>query len=446
MNSKSFEERLSSYLKNKKLFSKSNTLIIACSGGVDSMVSAFLLHKLGYSIELAHCNFSLRGGESDQDESFVEDAAQEWSVPFHHKKFSTKEFASEKGISIQMAARELRYDWFEKLLSTNNTTLLVTAHHSDDQLETVIFNTVKGGGIAGFHGILPKRDRIVRPLLWATKNDIVDYAQQQGISWREDKSNQSVDYARNKIRHEVVPILKELNANINSVISHTTERILSTEALLDSLLGDFKKNYTTRNLQLFQVSISGLKKYSYNSVLLYELLKAFGFNYSQALQLGTTVRNNSIGKLFYSDSHQLLIDRESIIIEAIKEKENERFFLLESDFEKNENGLMLSIKKEKAESYSLVKQQKFAELDYNKLRFPLTIRKWESGDKFSPVGMKGKKLVSDFLTDLKIDRFEKEKVNVLLSGNDIVWVIGFRINHFYRITDTTKFVYQIQLN
>jgi len=445
MNSTFFTERFSFYIKNKKLFEASDTLLVACSGGVDSVVAAYLLFKSGFKIELAHCNFALRGTEADKDEAFVKQLAEEWEVPFHSIRFNTKAFAKEKGVSTQMAARELRYSWFAKLLAAKENVWLVTAHHADDQIETVLFNAIKGGGIASFHGISPQKKQMIRPLLWASKEEIIAFAQEEQLQWREDQSNVSNHYQRNKLRNRVVPILKEINPNLTSTLTATTERITATENLLGIFIDAFRKENVEIDNQQIKILLEGIKKYGNNPVLLFELLKPFNFNYRQSVQLADSLEGQ-VGKVFKSDTHQFLIDRAFLRIEPIPKGDltvsDEGLVEVETQkivFGKNE----LTFYQIEAANYILKKSRFIGEFDFAKLQFPLKIRLWKEGDRFQPLGMKGKKLVSDFLTDRKIDRFEKDKVMVLTSGNTIIWVIGYQVSHLYKITRQTSSIYQV---
>lgn len=431
---------------------------MACSGGVDSVVLADLLCLLGYDIALAHCNFGLRPPNSDEEQAFVQSLAATKNIAFHTKHFDTKSYAAKHKVSVQMAARTLRYTWFSTLCDTRNYDYLLTAHHADDQAETMFFNLTKGGGIAAFHGIPEKRGRIVRPLLWAGKSEILDYAQNKQLNWREDSSNLSEDYQRNYLRIKVLPLLKNINPKLCNSCKQTADRILETEKLLAVCKKKFSQENIRKQKDALSISVSGLKNYGNNAVLLYQILKPYGFTYTQAQQI---VRSAAVsGKYFYAEKYRLLKNRDELRLTGIPEENQSRqkqtikFDLPEAcsgifsisdlyftwKIEENTNFLLKS-----APFKTNFPAKKKAVLDLATLHFPLEFRYWQAGDRFQPLGMQGRKRISDFLTDSKLSLPEKAGVRVMQSAGEIVWVVGHRIGHPYRIRAQTRKILTLEL-
>lgn len=424
------------FIKSKKLCDKADNILVAVSGGVDSVVLAKLFKEAGFDFAVAHCNFQLRGPESDADEAFVIDFAKRNEIQHFTTTFDSESYAAKHNISIQMAARELRYNWFEQLTKAEGFDYIATAHHLDDSFETAIFNLTKGTGISGLRGILPKQNKLIRPLLFTTKDEIIQFAQETGISWREDSSNIAVKYSRNLIRQEVMPLLKKINPALESTFYHTQQRLMETETILkDKARAFLAKNSFSKGRDIF---FSRKELASCSAVLTEELLKPYGFNFFQARDIfAAAISSEATGKIFLSDAYQVNIDRESIIIsEATKEITDQ--FISPGDKEaKNEIlKLELQIVENKTDLHT---QKNAASLDLRRLDFPLKLRKWKQGDTFHPLGMKGKKKLSDFMIDEKIPLNLKERVCVLESKGQVVWIIGYRIDERFKVrTGTTK--------
>lgn len=427
-------------VEKHKLFKPNDKLLVAVSGGVDSMVLLDLLKKGEFNVTVAHCNFKLRGADSDGDEKFVKDTSENLGLNCLTESFDTKKYATDNSISTQMAARELRYTWFDELMDENNFKYLLTAHHLNDSLETSIFNFTKGTGVAGLRGILVKKDKLVRPMLEFTKEEVVDYAEQNNMKWREDVSNSSIDYKRNFIRKKVVPLLKEVNPSLESSFLLTAKRLQSLESLLEKQILEFKGAFELEGDHIFIRKVQFQKQ---EWVVLESVLKEYGFNHDH-LQSTLDILNEDVpsGKQFESHTHSMNVDREHIIISPKFQNEDVLVEIREEE-EGTLNGVIVGGKVSDDLSYSIDPQA--AKLDFDLLKFPLRLRYWREGDRFQPLGMKGKKKLSDFMIDAKIPLNLKKRVMVLLSENKIVWVVGHRIDERFKITPGTKKAYTLEI-
>ena len=414
-------------------------IILAVSGGVDSVVLAHLLSKTDYSFSIAHCNFKLRGKDSDADEDFVKELAKSLSVEYVSKEFDTLQNSVDNGVSIQMAARTLRYEWFYEIAKEKQA-LVATAHHANDTAETIIFNLAKGTGIAGFHGINRIRGIFIRPLLWASKIEIEEYAQKNKISWREDSSNSSDNYQRNLIRQQVVPVLEKINPNFIKAATKTSKRIRETEALVRYGLEQSKVKVESGDKVLFDIDV--LRKLPALSTVLYELLKEYGFSYDQAESIGAAL--DSTGALFYSKEYILNIDRSKLIL-ARDKKEKGTAVVHSEDRSASLGNNIYDLARKKAPAYVISSNKKIAALDAAKLKFPLLVRYYEEGDSFYPLGMNGSKNLSDFFIDIKMPVIDKPQQQVVVSGSEIVWVVGQRVDNRYKVTSSTKEIFEIQI-
>ena len=426
------------YIINKKLFSKDSNLLLAISGGADSVCLFFVLKELGYNVELAHCNFNLRAEESDEDEYFVKELANKYGVKFHVNSFETQKYASEQKISIQMAARDLRYKWFDELLAVNNLDFVITAHHKDDNVETFFINLIRGTGVNGLCGIKARNKKIIRPLLEISRQEIERYLTKNKIKYRNDSSNSEVKYLRNKIRHQLMPLLKEMNPNIEQIITNEIFVLDGVSKVFQEQMTAIKERLLVQKEGIYKLNISELIELQHLEVILFEILKPFGF--SEVDQIIKAINSQS-GKQFFADTYQLIIDREQIIISAL-ENHQEDIEIREIEIEiKNP----LSMKFAGSIDFSLNKNPNVAKLDFDKLSFPLKLRKWKNGDKFRPLGMRNFKKVSDFFIDEKYSILAKQKQWLLCSEDDIVWIVGNRIDDRYNIETHTKKVYIAEL-
>lgn len=426
------------YVLKEQLFKPTDKVLLAVSGGVDSMVMAHLFQQANAKIGIAHCNFQLRGTDSDADQQLVKEVAESWEVPFFTIKFDTIEESEQQKKSVELMSRELRYAWFEELMERHDYQYIATAHHLNDSLETLLYNLTKGTGIRGLHGIPVKNGSIIRPISFASRADIITYAADYNILFREDASNQSLDYNRNLIRHKVIPPLKEINPSLEKTFSKTLKYLKETEALFLSAITTFKNNNLTEEDGLVKVNIDALKKEPAKSTILYEIIAPMGFNGDHVDQIFRAIDN--VGAQFYSKTHHILVERTAIII---KEKIRKVTVWLKVEMLPEKVSLPKKIfnatilKKRPAK---LNQGNHIAMVDLDKVTLPLVIRNWKEGDRFLPLGMNGNsKKVKDYLRDKKVSRIEKSEVLVLESAGKIVWLIGFRADDRFKITeDTTK--------
>ena len=417
-------------------FLNGKKLLLACSGGLDSVVLAHLCKALKFDFALAHCNFSLRGTESDGDEDFVRELASTFEINVYVKQFDTEQYAEEQRLSVQMAARELRYKWFDELLQSKRYDYVLTAHHADDSLETFLINLSRGTGIEGLSGIPQVNGNVVRPLLPFSRNEIIEYAKSESIQWREDSSNTSVKYLRNKIRHEIVPGIKELNPTFLQNFQHTQHHLRQINDLVNNHLNELKSKLFQQRKDKVQIKIAELQKLQPLDAYLYGLFNGYGFSeWSDVKDLLTA----ESGKQVFSKTHRLIKDRQSLILAKIERKESEAF---EIHSDKAIDELPIKISLEDVETFE--KQgQNVVFLDKEKLNFPLVLRNWKKGDYFYPFGMQGKKKLSKFFKDEKLDVLSKEKQWLLCSGDDIVWIVGRRADERFKVDDSTMKILKI---
>ena len=432
------KNKVQQFITEKSLFIREDKLILGISGGADSVCLMHVFLELGYSFELAHCNFNLRGEESDADEYFVKDLAKEHQLKIHVKQFDTLVYAAENKISTQMAARDLRYAWFEKLRIKSNAKYLAIAHHANDDVETFFINLVRGSGLKGFLGIKEKNNAIVRPLLSVSRLEIEQYLKDRGLVFREDSSNASVKYLRNKIRHELIPLLAQMNPSIQQTVKDEMRILEGVAQIYASKVEEVRKDLTQEKNGIVQLEISALLALNPLHSYLYELLSAYGFYAVEAI---SKALQGQSGKQFFSSTHQLVVDRENIFISLLN-KENEVFEITEKTISLVHP---LEINFKVMADKTIIYDNNIAQLDVEKLKFPLTLRKWKEGDKFMPLGMKKFKKLSDFFIDSKFSIIDKQEQWLLCSGVDIVWVLGCRIDERYKLESNTKKVYIAQL-
>ena len=417
-----------------KLFKASDKILLAVSGGMDSMVMLNLFLTAGYSIGVAHCNFQLRGDESDGDEAFIKQVCSDLKIPFFVKRFLTNAHAEQNGLSIQVAARELRYAWFTELVLREDYDLLATAHHLNDNLETVLMNFIRGTGLSGVCGIPERKKNVIRPLLTFSRKQLQQYAAEQHLSWREDSSNESNDYQRNFVRHHLVPLMAEMNPNLDANFLKTLKRFKASQALVQAQLQAIRNQFVVHQKKRTTISKSFAAKVEYPSQVLWELIKVYGFNGEQCDEIILAMRGIP-GKRFLSEGHELYVDREALILTEVKEFWSDVLIMENQDHAKL-GDWNLTISVIDAASYAADAYQ--ATLDCSKIQFPLTWRPWKKGDSFFPLGMKGRKKISDFLINQKVPRPDKESVTVLESGGEIIWVVGYRIDDRFKVTSDTN--------
>ncbi|RPD96607.1 tRNA lysidine(34) synthetase TilS [Aureibaculum marinum] len=424
------------YLKDKKL-------LVAISGGIDSVVLTELLYKLDYNISLAHCNFQLRGLASNQDEAFVNALAGKLQLSIVTKKFNTKAFAKKEKLSIQLAARELRYNWFAFLLQEYKFDYLLTAHHADDNLETFLINLSRGTGLDGLLGIPEQNQNSIRPLLPFSRNQIEQYAKANNITWREDSSNSETKYIRNKLRHDVIPALKEINPQFLEAFSNTILNLKETQKIVANSVNTIKqKVIVSEKKGIVKLDIEALYKIPHSNAYLYELLKEYNFTAWNDIYKLLTAQS---GKFVLSNTHRILKDRKHLLVSPIDCNSEPNFYSVDS--------LQKSIRTDSFEfsvtpvsSYSTKINSNMVFIDSDKINWPLTIRKWQEGDYFYPFGMQGKKKLSKFFKDKKLSVIEKENCWVLTSDAAIVWVIGYRLDERFKISESTTSILQLKIS
>ena len=430
------------YIGKEKLFSTSEKLILAVSGGVDSMVMLHLFQQLENDFVVAHCNFKLRGAESDSDEIFLRDYCSEKGIEIYVKTFETKEYATTKGISIEMAARELRYCWFKELLNKLQFDYLTTAHHQDDLVETMLINLTRGTGIRGLSGIQPKSGKVIRPLLFANRLKIINYAAANQIPFQEDSSNEELVYQRNIIRHKLIPMFEEINPAFRKNMSKTAGILRETEKIYHQKIDTEKSRLVQKEGDILKIAIEELVKTEFKPTVLFEILHPLGFNNEQVDEIIQSINADS-GKSFYSHSHRLVKDRDYLLVNKLDETIDHRYYIdedcisiidpIELDFQQMK----------RTADYSFSKELAVADFDFDKLQFPLILKKWDQGEYFQPLGMEGFKKLSDFFIDEKLSLPEKENTWILYSGTKIVWIIGKRIDNRFKITENTSKILRI---
>lgn len=421
------------FLKNKKLF-------LAVSGGLDSMVLLHLFQQLQYDIAVLHCNFQLRGIESFQDQIFVQEYSIKNSIPFFYTQFDTETFAKDYKFSIQVAARELRYSWFYEQLEEQNYNFILTAHHADDNLETFLINLSRATGLDGLIGIPEQNDKIIRPLLVFNRLDIENYANENQIKWREDSSNASDKYVRNKIRHQLVPILKEIHPNFLASFQKTQQYLQEANEMVDDAASILFSQVVEEKGDAFYFNVKKLGKLPNYKSYLYHWLKDFGFSAWEDIY---NLVDGQSGKQVFSNEFRLLKDRKYLILSSlIQEDTIDEYFI-----EKNQSEVKIPLKLAicKVSDISLASNT-IIFVDEDLLVFPLVLRKWKTGDYFQPFGMNGKeKKISKLFKDEKLSLLDKENTWLLCSNNQIVWVTGIRQDERYRIEKTTTNILKIQL-
>lgn len=416
-------------------------LLIAVSGGIDSMVLVDLCNQLKLNFAIAHCNFKLRGIHSDADEKFILETAEKINKKAFVKHFKTEVYAREHHLSIQMAARNLRYDWFFELSNSLNFDYILTAHHADDKLETFLINLSRGSGLEGLTGIPERNKNVIRPMLNFSRSEIETYAISNSIEWREDQSNTDIKYLRNKIRHEIVPKLKELHPQFLDNFMKTQQYLDGSSKIIAEEIKELKSILFNKEEEIIKIPIGQLKGLLPLKAYIYELFKDFGFTeWNDVIKL---LDANS-GKQIISATHRMLKDRSFILIDKIKTDDHDtkkEFLIQESDHQITEP-LSLSFEPTKTIDE---KNKRVIYLDKEKLNFPLIVRKWVKGDYFYPFGLKGKKKLSKFFKDEKVSLIAKERQWLLCSGNDIVWVIGKRADERFKVTSQTDQILKVKI-
>jgi tRNA(Ile)-lysidine synthase len=439
LKAKKMQQEFNRFLKENKLYTADEVWLLGMSGGVDSMVLGNLLLNAKIPIEVAHCNFQLRGDESSADEKFVESWCETHGIAFNVKRFDLS-----NAKNIQKAARDSRYEWFAELMATKDLNKLATAHHASDNVETLFINLLRGAGNRGWAGIPLSDNWVVRPLLFATKTLIETFATEEQIAFREDSSNLENKYLRNKIRHHLMPVLREIDAEFETKISQNQLRLQSSNKLLSDLILQTNAD-VIENLENGEVKIHyrNLNPANQTALVLFEILREYDFDWNQTQDILAVEQS---GALFNSYTHQLLVDRDFLLIRHVDQPDiPESITLIEESQTVLNTPISLSCSKSKLSEVKFSNDSNLAIIDFDKLTFPLQVRRWQQGDQFVPLGMKGSKKLSDFFIDQKLNNFQKESVYVLESANEIVWVVGHRISDVFKITPKTRNAYILQV-
>ncbi|MFT5750270.1 MAG: tRNA(Ile)-lysidine synthase [Ancylomarina sp.] len=438
------QRKLIRHIEKEELFGRNEKLLITVSGGLDSIALLHLMFKMEMDCVVAHCNFRLRGEDSEGDEAFVQKLAETYNYPFHSIAFDTTAFAEENHISIEMAARDLRYEWFEKIRQENKCKYILTAHHADDVIETVLINLARGTGIHGLTGIKAKKGHLVRPLLPFSREELKAYSIENELSFREDYTNAQTDFVRNKIRHQIIPVLQEINPSIQKTMNENVARFSDVELIYNNEIKEKKLSFVEEKDDQLLISVSELKSIPANNSHLFELLKPYGFHSRDVISITESLDAIS-GKLFYAEDYQILRDREYLILSKKVEKESGEYQLSENEsIVISERRLNCSVFY-KPSDFKFSTNPQIACFDSDKLKFPLKLRKWEEGDVFHPIGMNGRKKVSDYFIDNKFSLTEKENAWLLVSGKDIVWLVGHRMDDRYKIANKTQSICEIKI-
>lgn len=451
-------KQISSLLETGKLFNRHTPLLLACSGGRDSMALLDVLLAAGCThLEVAHVNFKLRGEESDGDEAMVQAFCKQYQLPFHVAHFETQKYAVTNGLSIQMAARTLRYDWLEQKRKERKLHLIVTAHHQDDQAETILFNILQGTGLEGLKGMTQKNGVVIRPLLHISRKEIDTYIDQRGISYRDDSSNDSTYYKRNFIRLEVMPLLEQINPSVKATLDNFGERMRQTNSLFQEQVERIRKKVLQPWKDGHRLYLTYILQHPSTETLLYEMLKDFGVSSKQSMDIMQTLsgkkQQNASGQVFLTAEYRLITDDRSVFILPLVTERTQRMVWDTMPARMVFNEYDITCRKVPMQELNMKSSARYAYLDAAKLNMPLLIRYPETGDYFYPMGLgkaqnaekPGKKKLSKFFKDIKLSVAERERTPLLFNGEQLVWVIGQRIDDRFKVTEHTKDVWVLQL-
>lgn len=436
------------YIKDYKLFTNKQNLLLAVSGGLDSMVLLDLCFKAGFNISVAHCNFNLRGGESDGDAAFVEEVCHKNSIPFYLKNFDTKDYATSHKVSTQVAARELRYKWFQDLLdeikiNTGTPAFCLTAHHANDDIETLLMNFFKGTGMAGLKGMLPVQNKIIRPILFAERKELEDYARENNIAYREDSSNAENKYTRNYFRNELIPSLEIIYPQVIENLKNNLQRFKAANEIYEEAIEKKLAKLMQHKEATIEIAIPTLENNVGKDALVFELAKKFNFKAAQVESLKSLLTSET-GKFILSSTHRILKNRKWLIISPLENEIETIFIIKESDSSVIFGEAELIIKREQA-PIKIDSNSSIAQLSAKEIKFPLLLRKRKAGDYFYPLGMKKKKKISKYLSDLKLSVFQKENIWLLESDKKILWVVGHTIDDRFKIKPTSTDILTLAL-
>ena len=438
-------DKFQAYVSRNELFTKQDKILLTVSGGVDSMVLMSLCVNCGYNVGVAHCNFQLRGTESDEDEILVQERARKYGIECYNRRFDTTAEMELTGESMEMAARRLRYTWFQELCNKYGYTVIAVAHHIDDSIETFFINLLRGTGLRGLTGIHNQVGRVVRPMMFATRKEIMDYALHKHIPYREDSSNKSTKYLRNKIRLGLTPRIREINPRFPFIMYRNIERLMAAQQFIDCAIDNIYEQVTSCQGGIFTINVEKILNFESREFVIYEILNSrFGFKGDTVDSLCRALSQDNSGKRFYSRTHVAYVDRGNIVIEPIEDEDCCEVVVCEGQQRAycGNSALYFEIcDVDSLTTYNVA--DNVALLDADKIKYPLVLRRWTEGDSFTPFGMNGRKKISDYLIDHKVSMPEKKRQFVMLSEGEIAWLIGRRIGDDFRITSKTERVLRI---
>ena len=438
-------ERFQAYVRDNELFTREDKILLTVSGGVDSMVLMTMCFNCGYNVAVAHCNFQLRGEESDEDETMVLETARKYGIVCYSKRFDTVGEMERTGESMEMAARRLRYAWFHELCEKYGYTVIAIAHHIDDSIETFFINLLRGTGLRGLTGINNQVGRIVRPLMFATRHEITEFALQKHIPFREDSSNRSTKYLRNKIRLGLIPRIREINPHFTFIMRRNIDRLTDAQRFIDAAIDNIFREAVTESSGVFTLHVDRIGERSTREFAIYEILNSrYGFRGDTVDALCRALAEDGTGKRFYSRSHTAVVDRGTIVVAPIADGDPCEITVEPCQHRAYCGNSALYFEVCDVDSLTTYAvPENVALIDADKVEYPFTLRRWHEGDAFTPFGMEGRKKVSDYLIDRKVPLPEKQRQFVLLSAGRIVWLVGRRIDDAFRITDSTERVLRI---
>ncbi len=438
-------EEFKDHAARNALFTKDDRILLAVSGGIDSMVMLHLFTKMRADTVIAHCNFRLRGAESDMDEELVRNYAGKNNIPFHSVSFDTRKLAEEKGISIQMAARDLRYEWFEQLKIQQSCSLIAVAHNLNDNIETLLINLTRGTGLTGLAGMRSSANGIIRPLLFATRERIEGWCGEFSIPYREDRSNAEIKYTRNKIRHLVIPVLKEINPSIEETLNYTALRLGGLDRILSGYIDGIRSRISVKRGQSIVIDTEKLAEFSDNKAMMFELFCPWGITEPLAGELQKLIKAGT-GKQIFTLTDRILKNRNELIISPVRHDRKDDLLIESVEDLLSIPSVRFACLEQVDAVYKIPHDPRVASIDREKIRLPLIVRRWKEGDYFCPLGMKSRKKLSDYFIDNKFSRIRKEETMILESDGDIVWVMGERLDDRFRVTESTKTVLRIEMN
>jgi len=440
-----FELKFLDFVTQNNLFDKKTKLILGVSGGVDSMVMLYILSKLGFTFSVGHVNFNLRKSESDAEEKLVKITCEQKNIEFFSQHYDTRKFAKDYKISLEMAARELRYKWFNELSEKHQFEAILVAHNKNDHAETVLLNLCRGTSIKGLRGLKAKNERIIRPLLCFSRNEIETYAKHEKIDFLIDSSNYNLIHSRNRIRLKVIPELEKVNPSLIETIFHNSIHLSHIEKLTEEIISKEINQIIRRYDNMELIDLKKLETFNHSNLLLFQIFSIHNLTQQQLIQI-KKLCNSQTGKTLFFNNIKVLKDRDYLIIQKYS-KFTKKTIFIENKFPLTivENEYIFKAKLVEFTNSSYLKHPENAFLDYSRLSFPLILRNWENRDRFKPFGLNHSKLISDFLTDIKIPSRIRKNIKVIESNGIIVWVVGYRIHNEYKITPNTKSILHLSI-